>query len=112
MMVWTYAAYLIASLLVTVLLGRTLHRHGRCFVIRCLKGDVRSADAVNNLLLAGFYLLNIGFVALVLKSDMGVETSRQCVDLLSTKLGIVLLTLGGMHFVNLIVLGFLKSRDI
>lgn len=112
MMVWTYAAYLIASLLVTVLLGRTLHRHGRCFVIRCLKGDVRSADAVNNLLLAGFYLLNIAFVALVLKSDMGVETFRQCVDLLSTKLGIVLLTLGGMHFVNLIVLGFVKSRDI
>jgi hypothetical protein len=111
MIVWTYAAYLVASLLVTVLLGRTLHRHGRCFVIRCLNGDVQSADAVNNLLLAGFYLVNIAFVALVLKSDIGVETFRQSVDLLSTKLGLVLLTLGVMHFLNLIVLGFLKSRD-
>lgn len=112
MMVWTYAVYLVASLLVTVLLGRTLHRHGRYFVVRCLNGDVRSADAVNNLLLAGFYLVNVAFVALVLRSEMSVETFRQCVELLSTKLGIVLLTLGGMHFVNLIVLGFVKSRDI
>lgn len=111
MMVWTYVAYLITSLLVTVLLGRTLHQHGRCFVIKCLNGDVRFADAVNNLLLAGFYLVNIAFVALVLQSDIGVETFRQCVDLLSTKLGIVLLTLGGMHCVNLIILGFVKSRD-
>lgn len=112
MMVWTYAVYLVASLLVTVLLGRTLHRHGRYFVVRCLNGDVGSADAVNNLLLAGFYLVNVAFVALVLRSEMSVETFRQCVELLSTKLGIVQLTLGGMHFVNLIVLGFVKSRDI
>ena len=112
MMVWTYAVYLAVSLLVTVLLGRTLHRHGRYFVIRCLNGDIQSADAVNNLLLAGFYLVNVAFVALVLRSEISVETFHECVDLLSTKLGVVLLTLGGMHFVNLIVLGFLKSRDI
>ena len=53
MMVLVYVVYLAVSLLVTVLLGRTLHRHGRCLVIRALKGDVQSADAVNNLLLAG-----------------------------------------------------------
>lgn len=111
MMLWTYFLYLLSSLLVTVLLGQTLHRHGRCFVIRCLKGDVQSADAVNNLLLAGFYLVNIAFVVLVLKSSVDVQTIRESVDLLSTKLGIVLLTLGIMHFCNLIVLGLVKSRD-
>jgi hypothetical protein len=111
MMFWTYSSYLVISLLVTVLLGRTLHRHGRCFVIDCLKGDTRAADAVNNLLLAGFYLINIAFVALVLKSDVEIVTYRESIDLLSTKLGVVLLTLGVMHFVNVIVLGFVKSRD-
>ena len=111
MIVAVYVVYLVVSLLVTVLLGRTLHRHGRCLVISCLNGDVQAADAVNNLLLAGFYLVNIAFVALVLKSDINVVTCRQSVDLLSTKLGIVMLTLGVLHFVNLIVLGFIKSRD-
>lgn len=111
MMIAVYVVYLAVSLLVTVLLGRTLHRHGRCFVISCLNGDVQAADAVNNLLLAGFYLVNIAFVALVLRSDIDVVTCRQSVDLLSTKLGIVMLTLGVLHFLNLIVLGFLKSRD-
>lgn len=112
MMIWTYSLYLVISLLVTVLLGRTLHRHGRCFVIRCLNGDIRSADAVNNLLLVGFYLVNIAFVALMLKSQVDVNGLKDSIDLLSTKLGIVLLTLGVMHFGNLIVLGFVKSRDI
>jgi hypothetical protein len=111
MIVAVYVVYLVVSLLVTVLLGRTLHRHGRYFVIRCLNGDVQAADSVNNLLLAGFYLVNIAFVALVLKSDINVVTCRQSVDLLSTKLGIVMLTLGVLHFVNLTVLGFIKSRD-
>jgi hypothetical protein len=96
---------------VTVLLGQTLHRHGRYFLLRCLKGDTRSADAVNNLLLAGFYLVNIAFVAIMLKSELSVATIEECVQLLSTKLGIVLMTLGWMHFINLIVLGFIKSRD-
>jgi len=111
MIVAVYVVYLVVSLLVTVLLGRTLHRHGRYFIIKCLNGDVQSADSVNNLLLAGFYLVNIAFVALVLKSDIDINSLRQCVDLLSTKLGIVTMTLGVLHFVNLIVLEFIKSRD-
>lgn len=111
MMTGTYTVYLTLSLLVTVLLGQTLHRHGRFFVIDCLKGDIRAADAVNSLLLAGFYLVNLAFVAIMLKSDLAVDTFEDSLELLSTKLGIVLLTLGGMHFVNLIVLGFMKSRD-
>lgn len=111
MMSGTYAVYLTLSLLVTVFLGQTLHRHGRLFVIDCLKGDVRAADAVNNLLLVGFYLVNLAFVAIMLKSNLTVDTFEDCLELVSMKLGIVLLTLGGMHFVNLMVLGFVKSRD-
>lgn len=111
MMILTYSAYFVISLLVTVLLGRTLHRHGRCFVIRCLNGNIRSADAVNNLLLVGFYLVNVAFVTLMLKSKTDVSSMKDSIDLLSTKLGTVLVTLGVMHFGNLIVLGFVKSRD-
>ena len=111
MIVWIYSSYLVVSLLVTVLLGWTLHRHGRCFLISCLKGNIRSADAVNNLLLAGFYLVNVAFVMLVLKSEIDTRTLEGAIQLFSTKLGIVLLTLGIMHFVNLIVLGYVKSRD-
>lgn len=107
----TYGVYLLISLLVTVLLGQTLHRHGRIFVVDCMKGDSASADAINNLLLVGFYLVNLAFITIMLRSDLTVQSLEDGLELLATKLGIVLLTLGLMHFVNLIVLGFVKSRD-
>jgi len=66
-------------------------------------GDPESADAVNHLLVVGFYLINIGFVSLALKTAAVIDTSRAAIELLSDKMGMVLLILGAMHFFNLYV---------
>jgi len=58
---------------------------------------------VNHLLVVGFYLINIGFVSLALKTAEVISTSRSAIELLSDKMGMVLLILGGMHFFNLYV---------
>jgi len=104
MMLLTYSVYLSASLLITVYVGRTLYRNGRCFLINCLEGNVRAADAVNYLLLAGYYLVNVAFVVLMLTTRESVTTPMEVIDVLSTKVGIVCVTLGVMHLFNLFVL--------
>ena len=58
---------------------------------------------MNHLLVVGFYLINIGFVSLALKTADTISTSRAAIELLSDKMGMVLLILGGMHFFNLYV---------
>jgi len=63
-----------------------------------------------HLLVVGFYLINIGFVTLALKSDAVVTTSRAAIELLSDKLGFVLLALGGMHFFNLFVFSRIRAH--
>jgi hypothetical protein len=99
-----YLVYLTASVLITVWVGHMLHRHGRLFLIDVFHGNIRRADAVNHLLLVGFYLTNIAFVLAMLQTRLEVTDWLMGLDLLSRKLGIVLTTLGVMHFFNVAIL--------
>src|SRR6476620_5669963 len=98
-----YLTYLAICLTVTVWVARTLHKNGRIFLVDAFHGNTELADSVNHLLVVGFYLINIGFVSLALKTADVITTSRAAIELLSDKMGMVLLILGGMHFFNLYV---------
>lgn len=102
--VWTYAVYLALSAAITVWVAETLARHGRVFLICVFQGNVARADAVNRLLVVGFYLLNLAGVLFNLALGSSVITVMDGVNFLSSKIGLVLTVLGGMHFFNLIVL--------
>jgi hypothetical protein len=56
------------------------------------------ADSVNHLLLVGFYLVNIGFVCLALRFGDKPSDLVGAVEYLSTKIGLVIVLLGFMHF--------------
>jgi hypothetical protein len=100
-MVWTHAAYLLVSVALTVWVARTLHRSGRLFLIDAFHGDEPRADAVNHLLVVGFYLINIGYVTLALRYGEKPTDLPGAIEFLSTKVGLVLLVLGAMHFFNM-----------
>ena len=61
-----YAMYLTVSLALTVWVARTLHKNGRVFLVEAFRGNTELADSVNHLLVVGFYLINIGYIALAL----------------------------------------------
>jgi hypothetical protein len=106
----TYIVYLLISVNLTIWVARTLHKRGAIFLVDAFHGNQELAASVNHLLVVGFYLINIGFVSLALKSDAHIVTSRAAIELLSDKLGWVLLILGGMHFFNLFVFSRIRSR--
>lgn len=105
-----YAAYLAISLTVTVWVARTLHKNGRVFLVEAFHGDAALADSVNHLLVVGFYLINIGYVALALKTNADLADLRSAIELVSYKIGVVLLVLGGMHFFNLYIFSRMRKR--
>ena len=104
-----YFSYLAISIGLTIWVARTLHRSGRVFLVDAFHGNEQLADSVNHLLVVGFYLINIGYIALALKTDSPMATFRQIIELESVKIGVVLLILGGMHFFNILV--FAKMRN-
>ncbi|MGW0768449.1 hypothetical protein [Streptomyces sp. NPDC002676] len=107
-----YVIYLVVSIALTIWVARTLSRNGRIFLADVLRGNEQLADAVNHLLVVGFYLVNLGFVALYLSGDETIEDTRGVFEALSTKLGVVLLVLGAMHLGNVYVLNKIRRRGI
>jgi hypothetical protein len=96
-----YAAYVVISVALTVWVARTLHRNGRVFLVEAFHGNEHMADSVNHLLVVGFYLINVGYITLALKYGEKPADVQQAVEFLSTKVGLVLVVLGAMHFFNM-----------
>jgi uncharacterized membrane protein YidH (DUF202 family) len=111
-LITTYAAYLLISVCLTVWVARTLHKNGRIFLVDSFLGNEPLADSVNHLLVVGFYLINIGYVTLALKYGGAAGNPQEAVETLSTKIGMVLLVLGGMHFFNLAVFSKMRKRAL
>jgi len=104
----TYLTYLFLSIALTIWVATTLHKRGAIFLVDAFHGNRELADSVNHLLVVGFYLINIGFVSLALKTADVIATSRSAIELLSDKMGLVLLILGAMHFFNLYVFSSIR----
>ena len=108
--VYTYIAYLAISIPLTVWVARTLHKNGRIFLVDSFLGNEPLADSINHLLVVGFYLVNIGFVSLALKYGEKPTDLQGVFEALSTKIGVVMLVLGAMHFFNLAVFSKMRRR--
>ncbi|WP_344240456.1 hypothetical protein [Kribbella hippodromi] len=111
MTVTTYLIYLLIAVPLTIWVARTLSRNGKVFLIDVFHGNEAFADAVNRLLLVGFYLLNLGFVTLFLRSDRAVLDASGVFEQLSVKLGIVMLVLGVVHLTNVWIFNKIRTRS-
>jgi hypothetical protein len=108
--VMTYLGYLAISIGLTIWVAQTLFKNGRVFLVDVFHGNQELAGSVNHLLVVGFYLINLGYVSLMLKLDLAVATPQGGIEALSAKIGWVLLILGGMHFFNLFIFSRVRRR--
>ena len=109
---WTDLVYLATSVAIALWVGWTLHRNGRVFLVEVYQGNKDLADSVNHLILVGFYLVSIGFVAVAIRisAGIGLEDMSGAIQVVSTKVGLVLLVLGVTHFLNLMMFSRMRWR--
>jgi hypothetical protein len=79
-----YAAYLAVAVPLTLWVGRGLHRAA--------------------------WLVGLGGVALLLQFDGGLASAADVVRVVATKVGLVLLLLGGLHLASLLVAHLMRRR--
>lgn len=108
----TYSLYLIITISITIWVASTLFKNGKVFLIDIFHGNKELSDSVNNLLLVGFYLINIGYAVFTLKLANPINNTQQIIENLSFKIGLIILILGGMHFFNLYIFYKLRKRAI
>jgi hypothetical protein len=104
-----YLTYAAVALGLTVWLARTLFRNGQIFLDDVFKDSPGLALSVNRLLVVGFYLVNLGWALLMLKSHQ-VSTTTEAIEVLAAKLGQLMLILGAMHFGNLYLFHRIRRR--
>jgi len=107
----TYLLYLGISIGLIVWVAQTLFKNGRVFLVDVFHGDEKLADSVNHLLIVGFYLITMGYASLALRVGGDVETTRAAIEALSWKVGLMLLVLGAMHFLNLFIFSSMRRAQ-
>lgn len=106
-LIWTYVLYTAAAVGLTAVLARTLFANGAVFLAEVFDDNSAMARAVNRMLVVGFYMLNLGYAFLIFKTADS-DDALSATENLVTKLGLLLVSLGVIHFVNMAVFWKIK----
>lgn len=104
-----YVIYATVAVGLTAWLARTLSRNGAVFLHDVFKERPALADAVNHLLVVGFYMLNLGYAFYILRADEGLSAFGS-MQFLVNRLALLLVTLAIIHFVNVAVFWKIRGR--
>ncbi len=105
-----YGAYALIAVSLVLYLANTLKMNGAVFLVDVFD-DPKLAQAVNHLLVVGFYLLNLGAALLLYRLDEGQRTLVSAIGDLALQLGILLAVLGVVHMTNLWVFWRIRNHD-
>lgn len=100
----SYLLYFPAMLGIAVYVAQVCHHNGRQWMLRIFDNEVAFVDAVNNILRVGCYVVNAGYIAIVLSRWEPVTTVAQMLGILSGRIALILFTLAGLHYQNIAVL--------
>lgn len=111
----SYSIYLMFSLLTVIVVGKILHRNGETFLFaEC--PDKELSHSANNFLYIGYCLVNTGFAFYFLNSSNHINTISETIEFIATSEGIISLSLGTMHVINIIfaprILSFFLSKKL
>jgi hypothetical protein len=108
-----YLPYAAIAVTLTIWLARTLSRHGLVFLEAVFPEKPELASAINQLLVIGFYLVNLGWALLLLRAGaLEVHTMTDVVSVLVSRLGTLLLLLGIAHLINLFIFHRVRQSAI
>ena len=105
-----YLIYLPVIIVLTWYVAHTLFKNSKVFMLDIFSGKEQIAYSTNTLFETGFYLLNLGFALLIMEVSFQIESSRNLVEILSSKVGGFAIYLGIMLFFNLYL--FFRGRRI
>lgn len=98
-----YCIYIAVIVYVTVFIGKKFHSNGRVFLHE-LVADHRLCEAVNNILLVAYYLLNIGNAIIMIRTWTEIQSIGQLIEVTSYNIGQIILLLAIVHHVNIVLL--------
>jgi hypothetical protein len=106
-----YVVYMILAVALITWMGVLLHRDGQIFLHDVFRSQADLATHVSRLLVTGFLVFTVGYALLLLDID----TNATALTALSTSVrqfGLLLLSLGAMHSLNMMILLQVRRRAV
>lgn len=97
----TYCIYLPIIVFITVKIGWYFYKNGVVFLMDILKHDTSLVKPINNLLLASYYLINIGYSIITISFWEKINTEIEAINSLSETIGKIILLLAILHYNNI-----------
>jgi len=104
-----YIVYVVMAVALITWLAVVLQRDGRVFLDDVFAHQPNMADSVSKLLVTGFLVFTTGYALLLLRID-GTATSLEALRSSVQQFGLLLLSLGAMHSLNMLILLQVRRR--
>lgn len=99
-----YAIYLLITGIIIVRVGRICYENGNIFVSALIPNHEELCHKANQILLTGYYLLNLGYCAMTLISWEKITSIDQLIEVIAVKSAIIIGTIAIMHYCNIFIL--------
>lgn len=106
-----YILYLLLTFFITVRTGWLFYRNGRVYIVTLLKDDGHLTDAINKLLLTGYYLLNLGYAAVMIAYWKNITNVTEMIASIAGMTARIMLTLALIHFMNMLAIYVFSKRS-
>ncbi len=105
-----YGIYLLVTFYITVIVGYKFYKNGIYLVLELFQNNVLGAHSINKLLLVGYYLVNLGYLAMSISLWPTITSFPQLFQILFNEVSFILLALAFLHYNNILWLNYLSKR--
>ncbi|MEL1240016.1 hypothetical protein [Flavobacterium flavipallidum] len=99
-----YSIYLLITAFIILKVGKICFDNGTVYVNELIPDHKDLCQKINQILLIGYYLLNLGYCAMTLISWNTIHTWTQLIEILASKTALIICIIAAMHYINIIIL--------
>lgn len=108
----SYIIYLPIIAFIMLRVGWLFYKNGEVFIISLIPDNAQLVKNINNLLLIGYYLLNLGYAVLTISDWNTVNSIVEMINSLTFIIGKIMLLVALLHFNNIFWLNHLTKHKI
>lgn len=99
-----YTIYLLITTFIIVKVGKICYNNGNVYVAQLIPEHEDLCHKTNQILLVGYYLLNIGYCAMTLISWEKILSLNQLIEVISVKSAIIICSISILHYINIFII--------
>lgn len=99
-----YFIYLSITIFIILKVGKICYKNGNIYVAELIPNHADICQKINQVLLLGYYLLNIGYCAMTLISWQKIISFTQLTEIISIKTSVIVFIISLLHYINIILI--------